>query len=469
MKTLRQTKPVAFWAAIAALVMTFVFLSAPNSDRCFASADGDLNISDYCFRLDLTVENTSGTDLVAYPVRFVIPAAAMVTNEQMDLRAWDIKPTQGGIGNEIQAFLQDVDSNQSTWWLVVRNLPAGASRTVRVYIGNDEQKRNQGFQLTGNETLIAAANANYDIVDQLRFDVEIERASSTSTGELVDYLDAGNGYALSIVDVLGVQTVRATANTSTCDVAWSSSWNDVNTQLRYRFTAAAGDDLFIDADGVNVAACDTDEAAIVTPVGSQLYVGTDLQDTIVREVEIYDAGIRVADWGFDATGSTESSAVDPVYSGQIDDYSATGNPLIYQITLPQAQLDVAVAGLVYTTTGTNAIFSQVGADLNLNPIVGDIYSNTENTDAFGWDLFDSSLSNLGIPRVMGFAIFLSALGLILASGVFVYTRSVALSIVTMALPLTYGSINGWLPVWWVLIWGMLFITAYGAWQWSESN
>lgn len=463
-------KPPTFWFAAAMILVAVVIWASPTGPRqCIASADSDVNISDYCFRLDLTVTNNTGVDITSYPVRFELPVLSMVNNNQLDARAWDLRPTQGGFGNEIQLFTIDCDCNSSPWWVVVENLPDGETRVIRVYVGNNEQKRNQGMQFSNRETVTSAYDSSFAITNNLQVDVEVETSDATAQdANLVALWDSGQGYALNYVDDSGSFKVQAAANNASCEANWNSAWTENNVLLSYRFAADAGNDLFIDANGVNVAACDTDEAALTIP-SVAILVGNSLDDTIIREVELRNAGTKAAHWGFDFNAVTETSSTTP-YAGLVSDYSANNNPLVYSFARDQAGLVVSEAGLVFTTDDASALYSDTGVDLVGPKFASNMFTiEPENQRGVGFELFDAAFTNFNIPRAMGFSMFLSAIGLILAVGVFTTSRSVPLSLFAFALPLTFGSINGWLPLWWMVLWALLFITAYGAQQWGEQN
>tara|TARA_Y100000590_G_scaffold82055_1_gene91378 strand:+ start:8558 stop:9973 length:1416 start_codon:yes stop_codon:yes gene_type:complete len=469
-ETITQTKPFKLWAALALLLVAVVIQTSPASPVCRALGASDINLPEYCYRLDLTVTNNATSPTPDnYPVRFEVPTSSMIANNQIDPRGWDVKPTQGGFGNETDLFITDINTNSSSWWLSFDAIPAGESRVARVYIGNPEQKRNQGLSFTTNETVTAATNSAYSIFDDLKIDVEIERLSSLGeTAPLVALHSGSSGYSIGFNDNGGTLDLIARANNSSCSVAWDSNHTDINKLITYRFNAAAGNDLFIDIDGSNVAACNTGETSLAIPI-EPLQIGTGLGDTIIREIDIYDAGSRVGAWGFDPNATSQTST-SPSFAGTISDYSPTANPLSWSRDIPQTYFETETAGLVFADASGHALFNNPTVDINTTQFGENLFAaNNENTNAFGYELFNASLSNLGIPRAMGYAIFLSSIGMIFAIGVFMGTRSVSLAIFAAAVPLTYGSSAGWLPMWWIVIWVMLFVTAYGAWQWGESN
>ncbi len=459
------------WSALVLAFIATVIWASPESSECSVFAAGDVNQSEYCFRLDLTVENPAGGagNLTDYPVVFSVPALNWINNDQMDARFWDVRPTQGGFGSEVNLLAQDCACDSSKWWLTVPSLPDESSRTFRVYIGNGEQKRNQGIRFTGNEVVSHAADAVFSITDNLQVDVELELTdSSVQTASLFEeWTTPTTGYKLDLVDVASALTLRAYANSSTCEVTWSSAWTDTNVLFSYRFASAAGNDLFIDANGVNVAACDTDEPSI-TSAGGVFNVGANLDSAILRQFEVISAGTIVVDYGFDALAVSESSAADPTYTGTIQDYGPNDKDLSYTFTRDQSGLNTTVGALTLTSAGSTADYTATGIEILGATFAQDPFAAAnENSNALGYDFFGSIIDGINAPRAMAWSMFLGSIGLLLAVVVFLWLRNAPIAMFAAALPLTYGSINGLIPLWWLILWALLFITAYGAQQWGE--
>ncbi len=390
----------------------------------------------------------------------------------MDARFWDIKPSQGGFGSEVNLLAQDCGCDSSKWWLTVPNLPDGESRTFRLYMGNGEQKRNQGIEFTGNEIVRHGYDALFDGTDNLKVDIDLELTETTlQTAALFDRWQFPNqGFKLDVADVSSILTLRAYANSSTCDIPWDSNWSNTNVLFSYRFAAAAGNDLFIDANGVNVVACDTDEPSITPAVGTFFDVGLGLDSAIIREVAVFDTGELVSRYGFDARYVSETTAVDPTYTGTIQDYGPNNLDLTYTFTRSQAGLTKTVASLALASDTAGAAYSDSLVEILGGTFLVDPFAdNSENTNAFGYELFDAAINSIPAPRPMMWAIFLGSFGLFFAVVMFWFMRNVPLALFGAAMPLAWGSINGFLPIWWLILWVLLFVTAYGAQQWGESS
>ena len=102
--------------AIALIFASMLMLYNPDYNSCVAHAS-DNNISDFCYRLDVSVTNNTGSDLTDKPVRVEIPTLSYINNKQMDSRGWDLRPTQGGFGNEIDLLTINTNNNQSPFYI----------------------------------------------------------------------------------------------------------------------------------------------------------------------------------------------------------------------------------------------------------------------------------------------------------------------------------------------------------------
>ena len=456
--------------AIALIFASMLMIYNPDYNNCVAHAS-DNNISDFCYRLDVSVTNNTGSDLTDKPVRVEIPTLSYINNKQMDSRGWDLRPTQGGFGNEIDLLTINTNNNQSPFYITFESIPKDETRIARLYLGNNEQKRNQGIIFTGNENLNHAYDSHFAITDNLKINVELEVLDSTAhTGDIIKLFDSNQGYRLSFLDDSGTLKLRAEVNGDACNYTWNTSWDNTNKLITYRFLADTGNDLFIDVDGVNVMACDTDESAITIPTTTLDIGNNTLKNTIIRDIKIFEGTTEKADYGFDFNTLSETSKTNPNYSGMANDYSSNNKHLTYTFVRDQSNINASVGGLVFTSTGASALLDTQNIDIISGKFGGnDIYTNTANTNAFGYDLLSSAMNNMGISNSLGFTIFFTGFALIFGLGAFVYTKSITITMFSMALPYSYASINGFIPYWWLIIFLLVMVTSYGATKWSESS
>ena len=477
MTRVKQFARTRYWPALALGLVALVFMAAPSgSPLCGSVHASDTAPSDYCFQMDITITYTGAPSLEHQAVRVPLSALGLTAAGQMDARAWDILPIQGSLSNEVDVLAQEIASSSAPFWIHVSELVQDQTKTVRLYLGSPEQKRNQGILMTGADTMGAADVAAMDIADNLQLDVELEMLDDTAVdGTLASHYNVAgaDGYRFRLIDDLGVLTVEAMVDADTCLLVWDSAWTNVNQLFTMRYAAAAGNDLFIDRNGVNAAACDTDLAAITPPAGSPSFISGDgLAAGIIRDIRLLDAGVIVGDWGFDALSIVEDTAADPTFTGTIQDYGPNNLDMTYTFTRSQAGLTSVVGG-VQLASGSSEI------SLNLTPVSilgsgfgGDIATPVaENTSGIFFDLFaDPIADQVGTsgPRTMGFAIAMGGLGLVLALFVFARSKFIPLALFVGGVPPAVGMINGWIPAWWMLLWALLVIGSWFSIRQSEA-
>lgn len=456
----------------ATLLISFgVFFLAGDSNPCRkAFADQDELPSDYCFQVDVTVTYTGSGTLTNAAVRVPMNPANMIAANQMDERAWDILPIQGSLSNEVDLLAQDLSSSAAPFWLHLPSISQNETRIIRLYVNNPEQKRDQGILFTGGDSLSATHNAVMNISDNLRADVTLEVLDATAqNATLLSHWDSDQGYRLLLINDTGTLKVRAQVNALTCDLAWDSSWTDTNQDFSMRFVAASGNDLFIDRNGTNAAACDTDAPSITAPVADPaLTVGTTLDNAIVREVRLWDASTVVGRWGFDAGSMTETVSSNP-FGGTIQDYGANNLDFTYAFNRSQTDLTAVVGGLNLVSSSPAIEISDTTVDI-LGPAFGRSISTPipEGTAGVLYTLFLDPIADSTGHRGMAFSMTLAGLGLFLAALVYSKVRYIPLALFVAGVPPAIGVINGWLPVWWMFLWAILVIGSWFAVRQGES-
>jgi len=450
--------------ALAALVV----ISAPGPLTCGSAHASDTGSTDYCYQSDIVISYTGVPTLTNYAFRATLPASGMITLGQMDARAWDIKAIQGSLSNEIDVLAQDLGESSAPFWIHLPTIEQNQSKTARLYTGSPEQKRNQGILFTGSDALAATDSAVMDISDDLDLRVELEILDdSPIDATLAAHYNTGggDGYRMMLVDDLGVLKVRAQADTHTCDITWDSSWTNTNQEFTMRFLAAAGYDLFLDRNGVNEVACDTDLASITPPASSPDFESGDgLSNVIIREIRLVDAGTIAAHWGFHPSEMAETTWSDPTATGTVDDQGPNNLDITYTFTRSQTgvtvlagsvQLQGSTPAVTLSSTQTEILGDAFGTDITARPSevnTGILYTLFVNPLADG--------SDAGIPRDMAYAIAMAGLGMFL--GVFVYmkTRFTPVALGVAGVPPAIGMINGWIPTWWMLLWVILIVSSW---------
>ena len=167
---------IAMTLAAVALVM----VAAPGPKGGCKVHASDTLPSDYCYQFNYNVTYTGTTALTNTAVRVPVNAQSLVLGDRMDPRGWDLLPVLGSLSNEVDILTQDLTSPSAYWWLHIPSITEDQTRTVRVYLGSDEQKRDQGILFTGSDNFTVPDNAAFDLTDDFTVQAELELLDDTA-------------------------------------------------------------------------------------------------------------------------------------------------------------------------------------------------------------------------------------------------------------------------------------------------
>ena len=468
MTRIKRFARTKYWPALALFIAALtIFIADGARTGCTVSAHDRLP-SDYCYQMDVSISYTAtpgSPPLENYAYRFPVNASGMIAAGQINKQAWDILPILGSLSNEVDLVTQDLTSTSAGWWIQLPELARNQTKTTRLYMGSNEQRRNQGILFTGADTLTATDAAPMDITNNLTLEVELELLNSdVQDATLAEHYSSNDGYQLSLVDDLGVMKVRAKADSNTCDIAWDSSWTNSNQLFAMRFVADPGNDLFLDRNGVNVAACDTDLPAITNPSGSPDFKsGTTLDNGIIRQVRLLDATTVNAHWGFQGQDMAETSWVNPTAIGTVQDYSPNNLDFTYTFNRSQTGISIIVGAVGAVSTSAEITIPSSEISILGNGFGGNIADVPVETETgILYTLFVKQIANStgAIPPQMGYAIALGGLGMFLAVFVFMKTGFTPIALAVGGVPPALGMLNGWIPTWWMLLWAILIVASW---------
>ena len=442
---------------IALLVAASALLMTPSESICPVSAVGDRSPTDYCRQALASVTYLGAGTVENKYVRVPVNASGMVLAGQLDARAWDILPIVGSLTNEVNVLAQDMNSSNAAWYFHIPGpISTNETRTVTLYIGNDEQKRNQGILYTEADTAEASDHADFDITGGLDLQVELEVLDATVQDAVItshyDFV-LSEGWKLDLVELAGDFTIRATVDSHNCGAIFDSSWANENQLFRMVFSAAAGDDLFLFRNGNLIVSCDTDAASITAPgAGPQLVVGSSLDSTIIRDVNIRNGSTIVAHYGFDPGYMSETSAVNPTYTGTVQDLSPNNHDLSYTKIVDMTEWSVALGALTLVGVSSGPAIDTTPVDI-LGAAYGDsLVSGTPVATGLFIPYLDKIVELSVLPTTATY----SALALALAIGLFIATwmkfKYVPLAMFVSGIPIVIFQINDWIPYWWSLLW-----------------
>ena len=461
------------------------------------------SISDYCYRYTLNINNTTDSanpnylgDKSNYPVLLAnVDQNGWIASNYIDKFGWAIFPYQASLQEEYQVLLQDLTSVNASQWYVIPDLFTGDNQ-LSVLMGANNIQRNQGMFFAGEDIggdYLKVNNHNDFNQSDFKMEIQIEDSTVTAlspqtTHTIIEKYDESDpnpvnhtGFKLEYLDSGSTATVRAWIDnymmTSLPFIPCSSptTTSTCNTHDDYIVFSYSGGIMHLTVNGVYQF-----QAATYTSNTEDVYIGANyegtfsnyLNDAVIRVID-YDAnGSLAAFYGFNPSDISQVSAIDPLYSGVVNDISGTANThnASYFMNRPQAAITVSATNITPSSSSGSTIFTSGMADISgrwygsNNP---GILSETNN-NMIGLSFLQPP-QNLGLPDMFWYSLWLSAFGLVFGLALFWLFSSIPVSMFGASLPLVLGSIQGLIYVEFIVIWFLLFIAAYSVQNWYERS
>ena len=468
-------------AVIAAIIFLFsitYYLSSPGFCKLNAYSP-----SDYCFRYSIEINNLTGGVQSHMPV--LLPGVDMDywhDQDYIDDFGWSIYPFQSTLVTEYNVMLQDLYSTASNQWYVMPSLTTGSNQ-LNVLLGANDIQRNQGIYFYTNDYVQIP---NHNDFNQLDFNIKVELEDPLVTTTHPVYTEtilekydefSTQGFKLEYLDYGSYAIARGYVNGWTIDSnAFTPSGNDV-IEFSYNNTSNT---LNI---SINNVSSPTVSGAFLTTNTQDLYFGTSydgssysnqLNRKYLRVIDMEFGGDLVAYYGFNPKDITQSSAVNPNYSGVVEDISnnpaSNTNNGTYFFNRDQTNISVLASNIVPSSASGTTIFTSETVD-----ILGRWYGSgnpnnlaTTNQNFIGLSFLTPD-PNLKLPSSVWYALWLSAFGVVIAISIFWLTNSIPVSLFAASMPLVLGSVQGLLNTWFMVIWFLLFIGIYSTYQWYERS
>jgi len=468
-------------AVIAAIIFLFsitYYLSSPGFCKLNAYPP-----SDYCFRYSIEINNLTGSVQSHIPV--LLPSVDMDywhDQDYIDEFGWSIYPFQSTLVTEYNVMLQDLYSTASNQWYVMPSLTTGSNQ-LNVLLGANDIQRNQGIYFYTNDYVQIP---NHNDFNQLDFNIKVEledplvtALSPTSTETILEKYDefSNQGFKLEYIDSGSVAIARGYVNGWSIDTnPFIPSGNDV-IEFSYNNTSNT---LNI---SINNVSSPTVSGAFLTTNTQDLYFGTSydgssysnqLNRKYLRVIDMEFGGDLVAYYGFNPKDITQSSAVNPNYSGVVEDISnnpaSNTNNGTYFFDRDQTNISVLASNIVPSSASGTTIFTSETVD-----VLGRWYGSgnpsnlaTTNQNFIGLSFLTPD-PNLKLPSSVWYALWLSAFGVVIAISIFWLTNSIPVSLFAASIPLVLGSVQGLLNTWFMVIWFLLFMGIYSTYQWYERS
>ena len=468
-------------AVIAAIIFLFsitYYLSSPGFCKLNA-----YSVSDYCFRYSIEINNLTGSVQSHMPV--LLPSVDMDywhDQDYIDDFGWSIYPFQSTLVTEYNVMLQDLYSTASNQWYVIPSLTTGSNQ-LNVLLGANDIQRNQGIYFFTDDYVQIP---NHNDFNQLDFNIKVELEDPLVTTTHPVYTEtilekydefSTQGFKLEYLDYGSYAIARGYVNGWSIDSnAFTPSGNDV-IEFSYNNTSNT---LNI---SINNVSSPTVSGAFLTTNTQDLYFGTSydgssysnqLNRKYLRVIDMEFGGDLVAYYGFNPKDITQSSAVNPNYSGVVEDISNnpasnTNNGTDF-FDRDQTNISVLASNIVPSSASGTTIFTSETVD-----ILGRWYGSgnpnnlaTTNQNFIGLSFLTPD-PNLKLPSSVWYALWLSAFGVVIAISIFWLTNSIPVSLFAASMPLVLGSVQGLLNTWFMVIWFLLFMGIYSTYQWYERS
>ena len=465
-------------ASVVFLMAITYYLSGPGFCKLNA-----YSISNYCYRYSLEINNLTGSVQSHMPVLLNnVDMDYWHDQDYIDDFGWSIYPFQGTLVTEYNVMLQDLNSTSSNQWYVMPTLINGSNQ-LDVLIGANDIQRNQGIYFYESDYVQIA---NHNDFNQLDFNISVEledplvtALSPVTTETILEKYDefSTQGFKLEYLDYGSYAIVRGYVNGWSIDTnSFTPSGNDV---INFSFNNTSNT-LNISINGVSSP---TVSGAFLTTNTQDLYFGTTydgssysnkLNRKYLRVIDMEFGGDLVAYYGFNPKDITQSSAVNPNYSGVVLDISnnaaSNTNNGTYYFDRDQTNISVIASNIVPSSASGTTVFTSETVD-----VLGRWYGSgnpnnlaTTNQNFIGLSFLTPD-PNLKLPSSLWYALWLSAFGVVMAISIFWLTNSIPVSLFGASIPLVLGSVQGLLNTWFMVIWFLLFIGIYSTYQWYERS
>ena len=476
--------PVVFLAGFLYLISAF---SSPNMTMgCIYAIETDTQPYQYCYKATVKISNNGNSTLYNYPIRLTIPYESWYMSDYVDVshstsrensKAWDMRAFKSTLTNEVNIIGQDIrdmNTGEMQFWFIVPEIPV-ADSSFTLLMGNDEQKRNQALFFDGSstntasDTFIVTDNNNLDVTSnyEITLDMKMLDEANFETATLLSKYDgvlgSGTGYAIKITKLI--------AAPAQLEVSCYSDANVASTTYSYGTTPSTEVKMIHNGTGIQCSAGNNSSSVVAansTNTNTQnLIVGTDVYKTLLYDLKITTGNTVQAHYGFDAFSLDETDPLCP-YAAVVQDYSANTNTGTYNTHSCQTNLSSSVGSVVLTSASDipDIPTGYTGWSPNFYGDGNPFATPTVNNNAFGSEYY-SQPTGFGVPTNFWYSMLFTPVGLILGGLVFISSRSLLMAIVAAGLPVLFAISQGFLPIWFGMVWLLVVMIAAGIKQFGE--
>lgn len=464
---------VTLTATITAVTL-FVVQDQSPCNKALA-ADGFLP-SDYCYVSTLTATLSAGGTLTNKAVRVPFNGAGLVSSGQLDNEGWDLHPTTAAFANETDVMAGNLSSATGAWWFHVPSITSPGSATINLYFGASDVSRDQGMLFTGSDSTSTAHVAGFNISDNLTLNTRLEILDTTVAGQnstIASHWSASQGYRLLFISSGGLKVRAQIDGHAGCDVGpLTTSDDNINLQVNMTFTNPNVTVQVVNDAGtvLYTNTCNTGLASI-SSVSTPFVMGTTLSQTILRDVRLLSGSAPAVHYGFNPKAMSETSAVNPTYTGTILDESGNGLAATYTLTRDMSSWTTSVGAVQLVSSANAPAIPSTDVDVVGNNQFGLSFSITptpQTNDTF-YTLISPTVVAFSGGVTLGWVLTFIAFALGAAVIAYAAFRYMPFAIFAAGIPLVYGTVRGFLPAWALFVWAMFTIGAWLAFKFGDRS
>ncbi len=464
------------------LLLALLVMFAVNAGRllpaCQAEAAPSIShgLSDFCYRTQLDVLNSTGGVLTNYPVAAVLNVNALVNQDKLSDAGWDFKPVNPGF-SEVPGFIQDVETDANSTVFLSVSAASGVTVSYQMYTGSADYKRDQGmyFESTnsGADSATVADHADFDLTDTFEIIVDAETATADQDGGLVDKYDAGSnsGYSLDVTST-GSGKIRARVGNGAATTSLEVDWGG-DELVRSIFDSALTNDLAIyfgDGSGGWTLQDETNTGYASIAANATAITIAGSYDGEIREIQINDnlndpSYAKVSQWSFNADELSQTqegtSGNSWQWLGTIEDVTAS-HDATYDLTNTQTNITRTLRATAFNFSDPASQASDTTADF-----LGSVGTTDFSASGTAWQdfgLLGEALTLAVGGTSLSTTAFKFALTLMVALALailgFWFTKNEDLFALLVIIIISVSAIVQFIPPWWAVISGFMVFAGW---------
>lgn len=444
----------------------FLFFTFFVYETDCASADSTLP-SDYCYRQNITITNNKTTDMNYKSIRLVKDTQTLINSNIIENSQNTFSLANPSLSN-IEFAFANFNDVASPLWIVPTNLNSGGSNIYSLFYGTNNHYRDSGIYFEGDSTATVGDSTDLQLTNNFNIIVDINPlnfattcpTSSSDSPILLNKLLGLDGYKINLYCSGGLIYVQSElrggfGNSSIISYQLGTSYEGQNIKLEIQKTAT---EVIMYIAGIKVAV-DPATWSLTTNNEPLLIGGTSLKGVVIRNVFLEDNAnnLQKVTYTFDRLQETSSGSNQYTYN--FYDSIGSNNGIFVK------NYDSSGIGFTFANPDSNLVeFVSTVKNVSGNALTGVKTSTSTNSFNPLNSVVEPVAQGFRLPEGVTYTIIFGFIGVIFAIGLNMANPNPLFSIVGFLIPISIGSISGFLPM--AIFWIFLLIGMGG---WGFSN